>query len=242
MSKKQILPGETVPLKLTATERKLVLEDVTCLDNEYEQIIRGTPTRKPVMMNLDDLDDFGGYIAAEANHCDDQKKQKKLDVVFEKIQRLLDTYTDEVDSTISIEQARGKITQTMENVLAGKNPRVVSFKIPRALKQQAEKFPIKITALQREALLSCTRLKAAIKRRLEEVEEGTQFIEFTHKEFEHIENELRQAAMFVRNPHKKRLVAVQKKVDDRDGFTSTTSETAGDTRLLLRAVHLSTRK
>jgi len=66
-TKKQIQPGEKVPLKLTATERKLVLEDLMCLDDNYEQIIRETPTGKPVMMTLDDLDDFGGYIAAEAN-------------------------------------------------------------------------------------------------------------------------------------------------------------------------------
>ena len=65
-TKKQIQPGETVPLKLTATERKLVLEDLMCLDEDYEQIIRETPTGKPVMMTLDELDDFGGYIAPEA--------------------------------------------------------------------------------------------------------------------------------------------------------------------------------
>jgi len=63
-TKKQIQPGEKVPLKLTAAERKLVLEDVTCLDTGYEQIIRDTPSGKPVMMTLDDLDDFSGYIAA----------------------------------------------------------------------------------------------------------------------------------------------------------------------------------
>ena len=106
-TKKQIKPGEKVPLKLTATERKLVLEDVTCLDTGYEQIIRDTPSAKPVMMTLDDLDDFGGYIAAESNQCDDSKKQKKLDAVFEKVQRLLDMYTDEAPpQTLKIEDAR----------------------------------------------------------------------------------------------------------------------------------------
>ncbi len=94
-TKKQIQPGEKLPLKLTAAERKLVLEDMMCLDQDCEQIIRDTPSGKPVMMTLDDLDDFGGYIAAEANHCDDNKKQKNLDKVFDKTQKLLDMYTDE---------------------------------------------------------------------------------------------------------------------------------------------------
>ncbi len=106
-TKKQVQPGEKVPLKLTATERKLVLEELMCLDQDYEQIIRETPTSTPVMMTLDDLDDFGGYVAAEANHCDEKKKQKKLDAVFEKIQDLLDEYTDEEPpQTLKIEDAR----------------------------------------------------------------------------------------------------------------------------------------
>ncbi len=108
MSKKQIQPDDTVPLKLTATERKLVLEDLMCLDENYEQIIRDTPTGKPVMMALDDLDDFVGYVAAEANHCDGQKKQKKLFALFDRIQQLLDEFTDEDGGTISIEQDRGQ--------------------------------------------------------------------------------------------------------------------------------------
>jgi len=90
-TKKQIQPGEKVPLKLTVTERKLILEDLMCLDQDHEQIVRETPTGKPVLMTLDDLEDFGDYIAAEANHCDDKKKEKKLDTVFEKVQRLLES-------------------------------------------------------------------------------------------------------------------------------------------------------
>jgi|TARA_R110000868_G_scaffold398614_1_gene671887 hypothetical protein len=50
---------------------------------------------KPVMMTLDDLYDFGSYFSAEFNNCKDRKKQKKLDAVLKKIQRLLDTYIDE---------------------------------------------------------------------------------------------------------------------------------------------------
>ena len=55
-----------------------------CLDRDYEQVIRDTPPGQPVMMTLDDLDDFGGYIAAEANHCGEKRKQKRLDAIFEK--------------------------------------------------------------------------------------------------------------------------------------------------------------
>lgn len=104
---KRIQPGEKVPLKLTATERKLVLDGLLCLDPKYGQTIQATPTSKPVMMPLDDLDDLGGYVAAESNHCNDKKKQKKLDAIFQKIQALLDKYTDdEPPKTVKIDDAR----------------------------------------------------------------------------------------------------------------------------------------
>ena len=107
MQKKSIQPGQKVALKLTTAERKLIVEELMCFDEIYEQLIVGTPADEPLMMTLDELDDFSGYIAAEANHCDDKKKQKKLDAVFEKALKLLDTYTDEEPpQTIKFEDAR----------------------------------------------------------------------------------------------------------------------------------------
>ena len=86
MWKKLVKPNEKIGLKLTAAERELVLESVMCLDGDYEEVLRKTPTGKPVMMTLDEFEDFGGYIAFEANHTDDKKLQKKLDAIFQKIQ------------------------------------------------------------------------------------------------------------------------------------------------------------
>lgn len=83
-----------------------MLEGLLCLDKNHEEVIRSTPSDKPVMMTLDALDDFGGYIAAEANHCKDEKKRNKLDAVFKKIEGLLDKYTDEEPpKTIKFEDA-----------------------------------------------------------------------------------------------------------------------------------------
>jgi len=106
MWKKRIQPGEKVPLKLTPTETKAILEDLMCLDFQYEQAIQETPAGKSVMMTLDDLEDFAGYVAAEANHTEDKKLGRKLDKVFDKCQQLLNTYTDEPDDAITAEQAK----------------------------------------------------------------------------------------------------------------------------------------
>jgi hypothetical protein len=98
--KKQIQPDEKIALKLTQAQRTLLLNDLTLLPTEYETAIAATTANEPVMLTLDELEDLGGYIAAEANHCDDNKKQKKLDAVFDKIQRLLNMHSDDEPPTI----------------------------------------------------------------------------------------------------------------------------------------------
>jgi hypothetical protein len=165
--KQQIRSGEKVPFKLTATERKLVLEDLICLDDEYRQIVRDTPAGKPLMLTLDDLEDLSGYIAAEANHCDDSKKRKKLDTVFEKIQGVMDRYTDEEPAhTFKIEDARKK------EVIADQAVQIAEFaaKALVAAKQlQIKTKPLDDFCLapgQRDVLLLIPGLSKSIKNKL----------------------------------------------------------------------------
>lgn len=88
---KQIKSGEKLALKLTPTERKLLLEGLTSLPPEYESKVEITP----VKLTLDELEELGGYIATEGNHPSNQKLQKKLGPIIQKIQLLLDTHTDD---------------------------------------------------------------------------------------------------------------------------------------------------
>ena len=213
MWKKCISPGERVPLKLTPTEKKAILEDLMCLDREYEQLIQEARAGKPVMMTLDDLEDFCGYIAAEANHTDDKRLGLKLDRVFDKCQRLLETYTDESGDTITAEQAKRNLTKGINDAQPGKEPAIISFR-PKSKQSKSAKFPIKVTQHQRDSLLQYTQLKAAIKKRVESAGEGTNVIEFTKKELDHLLDETGQAVVYARSPHKQRLAAIQKKVDD----------------------------
>ena len=37
-----------MPLKLTATQRKIILDELTCLDTSHEHSIQATPSDKPV--------------------------------------------------------------------------------------------------------------------------------------------------------------------------------------------------
>ena len=166
-TRKQIRPDEKLPLKLTAAERKLVLEGLTCLDQEIEQIVRDAATGQPVMMTLDDLDDFGGYVAAEANHCTDKTKGKKLDTIFEKIQGLLDKFTDEEPpQTVKIEDAR------KEKLISDQAVQIAQFAAQALV--AAEQLGIKKKALehfslapaQREVLSLVPGVTKAVKKKL----------------------------------------------------------------------------
>ncbi len=113
MSKRHIQPDDRIGVKLTQAERSLLLEGLTLLPSVYEEAVKGTPAKEPVMLTLDDLDELGGYIAADANHTQDKKRGKKLDAIFQKIQNLLDTHTDEEPHrTISLDDARKSKTLT----------------------------------------------------------------------------------------------------------------------------------
>ena len=212
MQKKSIQPGQKVALRLTAPERMLVLECVNFLDDNCLLVIAGTPVSKPVMMTLDEIDDLSGYVAAEANHCADKKRQKKLDTVFEKAQGLLDRYTDEVPvkGALSMAEARDKIATAMNSLMVGAKPETISFQLRP--EDQTQSGSIKLTPLQRETLTEHTELKPAIKRKLKKVAAGTQTIEFTREELNEIYDTTGEAATYARSKEKQRLMAVQSKI------------------------------
>jgi hypothetical protein len=92
--KKYIRPRTKIGLILTADERRLIL-DLVCLDRDYEKTVLHTAMDDPVLLTLDQWDDFDCSIAATANHTEDEQLQKKLDAIFDRIELLLETHTDE---------------------------------------------------------------------------------------------------------------------------------------------------
>ena len=93
--RKPINPDGKFGLVLSAVERKVILVEVMCLDEEYEEVLRTTPAAEPIMLTLNEWDDLGGFIAAEANHTRDKKVQRKLDAIFSKIEKLLSSHSNE---------------------------------------------------------------------------------------------------------------------------------------------------
>jgi pRiA4b ORF-3-like protein len=92
-----IKPNEVVPLELNERERELILSH-TFADEELTNRLRLVPKpgeRSVFRFTLDDLDELAGDIAFQANHAKDRKLRKELDQLFDRIQAILDGYTDE---------------------------------------------------------------------------------------------------------------------------------------------------
>ena len=64
---------------MSSRERELLLNH-TFADPDYAEQLRAIPGKMGYVggYTLDDLEDMLGYIAAEANHCEDHKLQKEL--------------------------------------------------------------------------------------------------------------------------------------------------------------------
>ncbi|MEM9354832.1 MAG: plasmid pRiA4b ORF-3 family protein [Pseudomonadota bacterium] len=94
-----------------------------------------------------------------------------------------------------------------------KKPISSSKRAPQQRTKTSPSFPLKLTQLQQDSLLLYTRLRPAVEKKIKAADTGTQLIKCSKNELDHMHDEIGQAVVYARNPHKQRLVAVQKKVD-----------------------------
>ena len=92
----RISRGQPVGLKLTAAERKWLLDALTFVDEEVEDRIRNTPPSEDnVMLTLDELDLLAGSVAAEANHTGDKRTEQRLERIYDRIGQVEDMLEEE---------------------------------------------------------------------------------------------------------------------------------------------------
>jgi len=94
MTRKQIPYGTKLPVALTLRERDIIRDETFC-NPEFAKcaVVVGTGIR--VELSLNEIEEIQGYVAAEANHTKNAKRQKELDRLFGKLQEFLDTYDDQ---------------------------------------------------------------------------------------------------------------------------------------------------
>jgi hypothetical protein len=86
--------GSKLPVALTLRERDLIRDETFC-DAGFAKcaVVDGTGIK--VELSLDEIEEIQGYVAAAANHTNNEKLRKKPDRLFAKFQEYLDAYDDQ---------------------------------------------------------------------------------------------------------------------------------------------------
>jgi len=94
----RIKPDQTVPLELNERERELIQNTFANDDLTVRLRVVPEPGERPVFrFTLDDLDDLAGFVASEANHARNKKLKKEWDHLCERIETVLEDFTDQDD-------------------------------------------------------------------------------------------------------------------------------------------------
>ena len=94
--RKRIPNGTKLPVLLSRRQVELVT-DHTFVDHSAlsHGLVKGADVL--FQLSLDDIEEIQGYVAAEANHTDNQKLQKELQRLWSHFQQFLDSYDDQAD-------------------------------------------------------------------------------------------------------------------------------------------------
>jgi hypothetical protein len=87
---KRLQPGERISIRLTDGERKLILGH-TFVGGDLQRRIRVPATNGfavVVPLDLDDLEELLGYVAAEANHSREPSVARSLGHLHERLRRI----------------------------------------------------------------------------------------------------------------------------------------------------------
>ena len=88
--KKIVEEHEKVVLLLSKKQIDLILEHTFAEDELLDalRVPKVVGSRRQILFTLHDLDDLNGHVAAAANHCEDRKLQRQLDVIYDTIQKV----------------------------------------------------------------------------------------------------------------------------------------------------------
>ena len=96
MRRKAIASGTPVEVLFTLAERDLIVEHTLAGPDLTDRLqvapVKGA--RVAVKYTLEDLDELLGYIAAEANHTENAKLEKRLDKMWGRLQKKMESYDD----------------------------------------------------------------------------------------------------------------------------------------------------
>ncbi|MDF1576496.1 MAG: hypothetical protein P1P86_15015 [Bacteroidales bacterium] len=85
---------ERIKIKLTTAECVLILNHTFAGSDLTDRLRKKNTEGKSTMAvySLDELDELAGFIAAEANHSEDKKLEKRLEDLYDKISDIESKY------------------------------------------------------------------------------------------------------------------------------------------------------
>ena len=83
-----------ISVRFTIEERDLILKQTFVGDDLTEKLHEAKAGGNIIKVEytLDELDDLAGFIAAEANHAENKKLEKKLEALYDKISNIENKY------------------------------------------------------------------------------------------------------------------------------------------------------
>jgi hypothetical protein len=96
MTRTKIEPDSPVEVLFSPRERDLVIEETFAGPNLTKRLrlARVVGPRLAVGYTLDDLDELVGYVAAAANHTEDEALRDELDALYARLQEEMESYDD----------------------------------------------------------------------------------------------------------------------------------------------------
>jgi len=85
---------DEIEIKFTLIERDFIIDHTFAGPDLTKRLQIAEIKGKHLIVKYStyDIDELIGFVAAEANHTDDKKLQKKLDKLFDKLSRILEKY------------------------------------------------------------------------------------------------------------------------------------------------------
>src|SRR4029078_8497918 len=181
-----IVPGSTLAVVISAAERKL-LRTMPLLNEGVVAAVQQT-SKEAVQLSVAQRDDLADALSAEANITEDRILQRRIDTLVRKIDRLTSSH----------------LLTLLETQVPGIQPTR-----PVKSKRNRPTLAVTLTPKQRETLESvCTR--KTIHQRTQG--DGSQTIEFTHREVEYLHDQARMGVASATSLRKKRLLSVCNKI------------------------------
>ena len=96
MNRKHIAPTDTVEVRLSVSDKELILTETFMEPELMEGLVpvSGKSDQLTCQFTLDDIEDMLGHIAAAANHAPSKKLERELDAIYGQLDALQRSYDD----------------------------------------------------------------------------------------------------------------------------------------------------